>query len=436
MEENRVLVIEEEGITKRHPDGTLETIEKRRTVSAPVEYVYPSKYLFEVKVSEKEQKRLESDQLKWLKRKQKPINHNADSVLRSCDLFSGCGGITLGLEHACLEHGLGLDVVMGCDLFGAAETTFTQNFKPDMFLPEAIQKYVDGDLEDPITESERKLKKSLGAIDIVVGGPPCQGNSNLNNHTRRWDSRNELYMKMIRFVEVIRPKIVLIENVRGVTSARQKVVPRAREHLERLGYYAFSGVVKGVEIGIPQTRNRHFTLAILKDETNYTRSEFQELCVETCSPIVSKARPLSWAIEDLLGSEKTSLFDTEPNASKVNQHRMDYLHQNELWILPNEERPPCQQKAHTYPAVYGRMRWKEPAPTLTTGFGCNGRGKFTHPKEPRVLTPHEAARVQTFPDFFSFDEIKKRTDLHDLIGNAVPPLMASHVLVRLIGILN
>ena len=84
--------------------------------------------------------------------------------------------------------------------------------------------------------------------------------------------------------------------------------------------------------------------------------------------------------------------------------------------------------------VYGRMEWDKPAPTLTTGFGCNGRGRFTHPREARVLSPHEAARVQTFPDFYDFTMINKRTDLHDLLGNAVPPLMAKHILSKLIAI--
>ena len=78
------------------------------------------------------------------------------------------------------------------------------------------------------------------------------------------------------------------------------------------------------------------------------------------------------------------------------------------------------------------MHWDLPSPTLTTGFGCNGRGRFTHPLEARVLTPHEAARVQTFPDFFDLTLINKRTDLHDLIGNAVPPLMAKHILSKLL----
>ena len=126
------------------------------------------------------------------------------------------------------------------------------------------------------------------------------------------------------------------------------------------------------------------------------------------------------------------MFYHTPNATPVNQRRMDYLIDNDIHDLPNSERPPCQQGDHTYPAVYGRMHWDLPSPTLTTGFGCNGRGRFTHPLEARVLTPHEAARVQTFPDFFDLTLIDKRTDLHDLIGNAVPPLMAKHILSKLL----
>jgi len=427
---DNVKLIREIGIRKTYADGTIEEIDERQTV------IIPPKYLFETLNPPELQHQKAKNELEWLKKTVKPKVELSGRMLKSCDLFSGCGGITVGLERACIENGMELDVVMGCDLFPAAATSFEDNFNPKMFLHEPIENYIDGALNSELTENEKELKLQLGEIDVVVGGPPCQGNSNLNNHTRRWDSRNELYMRMIRFVEVVRPKIVLIENVRGVTSARQNVIPRAKEHLDRLGYNSFSGVIKGVRIGIPQTRVRHFTLAVLKESTALSEEEFNDFCEVLCDPTVSKARPVSWAIEDLLGEKKLGVFNTGPKATKVNQDRMDYLHTNKLWILPNKERPLCQQKAHTYPAVYGRMKWNEPAPTLTTGFGCNGRGKFTHAKEARVLTPHEAARVQTFPDFFSFEKIQKRTDLHDLIGNAVPPLMASHVLSGLIKTLT
>jgi len=430
-----VEIIQETSIRETPRNGVIREINLRLSRTEPMESIL-SKYLFKTSITLESQQQKAENELEWLKKTIKPKVKLPKRILKSCDLFSGCGGITAGLERACTNNDMQLDVVMGCDLFSAAATSFKDNFNPKMFLDEPIEKYVDGALESELTENEKKLKQRLGEIDVVVGGPPCQGNSNLNNHTRRWDSRNELYMRMIRFVEVVRPKIVLIENVRGVTSARQNVIPRAKQHLDRLGYISYSAVIKGILIGIPQTRVRHFTLAVLKDATKSSNQEFHDICEDLCKPNVSTARPVSWAIEDLLGENKPGLFDSGPDATKINQDRMNYLHKNNLWILPNKERPPCQQKTHTYPAVYGRMKWNEPAPTLTTGFGCNGRGKFTHPKEARVLTPHEAARVQTFPDFFLFEKIQKRTELHAIIGNAVPPLMASHILEKLIPMLK
>ena len=373
---------------------------------------------------------LKEFELKWL---QSTLPRKPDSPrgkLRGADLFSGCGGITLGLQEACTDHDLELEMVMGCDLFPAAKTSFVHNFNPKHFLDQPIEQYVDGELGEKVTEAEKKLMDELGEIDVVVGGPPCQGNSNLNNHTRGNDPRNELYMRMVRFVELFKPKIVLIENVRGVVNNKQKVVPRANEFLNSIGYTVAHGVVKGPEIGIPQTRVRHFTVG-LRDAIS--ELNFDEFSAKT----VSEPRSVGWAIGDLQNKKAPSdeLFFKEPTATKVNQDRMDWFFKpgnEDEYILPNRLRPKCQQGDHTYPAVYGRMNWDEPAPTLTTGFGCNGRGRFTHPLAPRVLTPHEASRVQTFPDFFDLTVIKKRTDMHDLIGNAVPPLMAKHLLTRLI----
>jgi DNA (cytosine-5)-methyltransferase 1 len=197
------------------------------------------------------------------------------------------------------------------------------------------------------------------------------------------------------------------------------------------------GVVKGQHIGVPQTRARHFTVAVKRKDVDVDVDvDFKTIS----APTVSEPRSVGWVIEDLQNTPMTSdsIFYKTPRATKVNQDRMDWFFEDgiegERYNLPNHLRPKCQQGDHTYPAVYGRMRWEEPAPTLTTGFGCNGRGRFTHPLEARVLSPHEAARVQTFPEFFNMRMIKKRTDLHTLIGNAVPPLMARHVLSKLFNI--
>ena len=142
----------------------------------------------------------------------------------------------MGLWEACRQAGYELEMAMACDLFPAAKKSYVHNFKPKHFLDRPIEQYVDGELGAPPTEAEVALMEQLGEVNVVVGGPPCQGNSNLNNHTRGDDPRNELYMRMIRFVELFKPSILLIENVRGVVNNKQKVVPRANDYLRKLGY--------------------------------------------------------------------------------------------------------------------------------------------------------------------------------------------------------
>ena len=104
------------------------------------------------------------------------------------------------------------------------------------------------------------------------------------------------------------------------------------------------------------------------------------------------------------------------------------LVENDEYDLPNHLRPDCHKNGHTYPAVYGRMRWDQPSHTITAGFTSNGQGRFTHPDAfpGRTITPHEAARIQTFPDWFDFATSKRGT-LKKAIGNAVPPLLAMYV---------
>ena len=132
----------------------------------------------------------------------------------------------MGLWEACRENNLNLEMAMACDLFPAAKTTFVENFKPKTFLDQPIEHYVNGELGAEPTEEEKALMKELGDVNVVVGGPPCQGIPTSTTTLARDDPRNELYMRMIRFVELFKPRIVLVENVRGVVNNKQKVVPR------------------------------------------------------------------------------------------------------------------------------------------------------------------------------------------------------------------
>ena len=106
---------------------------------------------------------------------------------------------------------------------------------------------------------------------------------------------------------------------------------------------------------------------------------------------------------------------------------MKWLIENDRYNLPNQMRPKCHHDDHTYLSMYGRLDWDEPAQTITTGFGSMGQGRYVHPSRPRTITPHEAARLQTFPDFFDFGEDTTRKTWAHVIGNAVPPLLGVHI---------
>jgi len=124
---------------------------------------------------------------------------------------------------------------------------------------------------------------------------------------------------------------------------------------------------------------------------------------------------------DLEHERPTRMFKSPSKLNEENLGRIRYLMRHGLRDLPNRLRPPCHQDGdHSYKSMYGRLSYAEPAQTITSGFGSPGQGRFVHPTQPRTLTPHEAARVQFFPDWFDFSVVKTRTALATMIGNAVP----------------
>lgn len=353
--------------------------------------------------------------LAWLSSKadwQKPdlVRRNP---IRVVDLFCGIGGISLGVKEAASALGIHCEVVFANDIEQSALASYALNFSPRMSSSASVTALFDGELEAPLTTMERRLRKDIGHVDILVGGPPCQGHSDLNNHTRRADPKNELYFKMARAAKVLKPSSIIIENVPGVKHDTGSVVERTRQALVMLGYKAETFELNASEFGVAQARKRFFLVA--------SKAKLQHGAVANLKKPV---RPLAWAIGDLASSyESKSIFDSSAQHSETNQRRIRYLFDNDIYELPDAERPDCHRlKPHSYKSVYGRMYWDRPSPTITGGFGSTGQGRFVHSLFPRTLTPHEAARVQFFPDFFQFDHSKRR-DLQQVIGNAVPPRM-------------
>lgn len=327
--------------------------------------------------------------------------------------------MTLGLAQAAWEEGYGVDVRLALDSDAAAVAVYKSNFSSTGVVQSSVERMFDGSLGAQPTVAERELRRRVGAVDALVGGPPCQGNSDLNNHTRREDPRNGLYLCMARAAEILRPKLVVIENVPAVRHERSGVVRRVRDALEALRYEVADAVIGMSALGVPQRRNRHLLVA------STTTKVASEVLAAVRNGRV-RDRSVGWAISDLLSRAGAAGngFDSPSRSTSRNLRRIAWLFENHAFVLADDQRPDCHRlKRHSYKSVYGRMQWDKPAPTITTGFGSMGQGCYVHPKRRRTITPHEAARLQTFPDFFRFDVVEKRTAWARLIGNAVPPLL-------------
>lgn len=337
--------------------------------------------------------------------------------LRIVDLFAGCGGLTLGAAQAAREAGAGLDVVLALDQDETAVDVYRHNFPKADARVGSVERHFDGDLGAPRTAVERRTAEACGEVGLLVGGPPCQGHSDLNNHTRRQDPKNALYARMARAAAVLRPAAVMIENVPAVLHDKGKTVDVTRSELERLGYRVADDVVHLQPLGVAQTRKRHVLLAVGAGAIQ-PRQVLDDLAGLPEDPLVD----LAWAIGDLASISEPKGYDKPPKASAQNLERMRHLLDNDQYDLPNDRRPPCHQDgAHSYLSMYGRLRWDRPAQTITSGFSSIGQGRYMHPSLARALTGHEAARIQGFPDYFRFDKATRRGDLATIVGNAVPP---------------
>jgi len=334
--------------------------------------------------------------------------------LTMVDLFCGCGGLSMGGAFAAQELKRKLTIKLAIDNWQPAMDVYKKNFG------NISRSIVLGDVRNVIPTS-------VSNVDIVVAGPPCQGHSDLNNSTRRVDDRNELYVAAVEFAIACKSRVVLVENVPAVVHSSQQVVTRSVTALNESGYATEEIVLDVSNLGIPQRRKRHLLIA----SRIHSKSKLAEM-VNGIKAL--QARP---KLIDFIGDLK----DAPPGVSKLSQitrmsqeniGRIKYLFDNNLYDLPNVLRPPCHRdKVHSYSSMYGRLRPDRPAQTITSGFGSMGQGRFVHPIRARTITPHEAARIQGFPDFFDFGAAETLTDLRDMIANAVPPALAAAVLVQL-----
>ncbi len=336
--------------------------------------------------------------------------------------------MTLGVLEATRREDRQLDIRLAVDQSPDALAVYRSNFhiSGDRATQAGVERIFDGALGTKPTPAEIIWKKRIEPVDLIVAGPPCQGHSDLNNKTRREDGRNRLYLNVVRACEILIPKIVIIENVPTVLLDKGKVVEHAINWFVKNGYYVSSRVVSLHRFSLPQLRKRHVLLAATRG--HFDLSELDDLSVPT--PTVGEYLA---GLEDEPRRRKGLPY--RPAAvTEVNRQRIDYLFENRIYDLPNSLRPSCHKdKPHRYLSMYGRIHWDRPAQTLTSGFGSMGQGRYVHPKRRRLLTPHEAARLQGFPDFFDFTSARTITSLREMIASAVPPQFTASLASRLIA---
>jgi DNA (cytosine-5)-methyltransferase 1 len=357
---------------------------------------------------------IHGDDVNFLRSTQPTSAPTASSELRYIvDLFCGAGGLSLGFHEAAKQQGYELETAVAADNNPIFLACYQKNFRPLETIAEGLDRILRSDIQGRLTSGEKRLREVSPSVELVVGGPPCQGHSDLNNSTRRNDPKNSLYFLMARAARVWEPNTLVIENVPAVVHDKAGVVARTRDALELLGYRTHETVFDLLSLGVPQTRKRHVLVATRHD------------CIAALERIAdfrSVPRTLRWAIGDLVGQTTPQrLIDSVATPNAETRRRIDFLFENDLFDLPNEQRPPCHRlKPHSYRSIYGRLDWTQPAQTITRGFYCMCMGRYVHPSERRTLTAHEAARIQFFPDWYSFEAVRNRTSLATMIGNAVP----------------
>lgn len=319
------------------------------------------------------------------------------------DLFSGCGGLTLGLKQA------GFKVIGAIEIDSLAAETYRRNH-PEVKVWEKDIRKVRG------VTILRQLGIKKGQLDLLAGCPPCQGFSSMRTHNgkkRIRDIRNDLIFDYLRLVKQLFPKTVMMENVPALTeNSRMRIF---RKELKKLGY-DLNGtpfVLNAANYGVPQRRRRMILLCsrigrIELPAVKEKRKTVREAIGNLPLPGIS-GDPL----HDLKENRSTHIVEMIKNIPRDGGSRSD---------LPKKYRLACHKRLPCgFKDVYGRMAWEDVAPTITGGCVSPSKGRFLHPSQNRSITLREAALLQTFPKGYYFSLNKGKQGAALMIGNALPP---------------
>ena len=368
------------------------------------------------------------------------------------DLFAGCGGLSLGIEQA------GFSTIFFNEIMPVYASTYLKNRS----IPEGH--YFIGDineLNNRIGEFEHIWKRKEGGVDLVCGGPPCQGFSIANRQRVIDDPRNNLYKAFLTFLRAVRPKFFIMENVKGMAQRIDEIKENFRDYMGDEYQFDFR-ILKAQDFGVPQNRER---LIFIGNRIGVSPKDIFDR--------IDKAKRTSFVLRDALEGlpsllprpekNKGELEDVRyglterdfsyPNTpfyhfingdkiiTKLYNHKNRYNNPRDIEIfrrLPQGANSlhesiadimPYGRRNDIFKDKYFKLNEDQICKTITSHmkFDCN---MYIHPWEARGLSPREAARIQTFPDDYIL--CGAQNSWYAQVGNAVPPLMAKKIAVQLI----
>jgi len=347
--------------------------------------------------------------------------------LKVIDLFSGAGGLSQGFRDA------GCDIISAVEINKNLSQTFRNNFKKTKIFEEDISKVKSKDLL--VNESK---------VDIVIGGPPCQGFSMSGKRIRGNgiflnDKRNKLFKEFVRIINDLKPKIFLMENVPGILNIFQgKTKNQILSIFESIGYDAKVKVLLAADYGVPQLRKRAFfignNLGIDPEFLFPPKINKDYITVEDAIFDLPFIKSGQGEFETIYKKKPSTEYQKKMRAGvKKLYNHISTKHDDKIiniikMLKEGEGRNNLPKKFQTksiHSGSYMRIVKNKPSYTITTRFDTPPVGRVTHPIADRALTAREAARLQSFPDDFIF--IGKRTHIGIQIGNAVPPLLAYEI---------
>lgn len=392
--------------------------------------------------------------------------------MRIVDLFSGAGGLTFGFYYK-LEREKFVrtnnEFVFANEFDKNAAKAFLKNYSDIPMQNCKIEELTDAKVLELIGENP---------VDLIIGGPPCQSFSTVGK--RCFDEKARLYTEYLRMLKLIRPKMFLFENVKGMLSMREqipvkdkngnevldekgkpktvpgeliiKIIEKEIQDLDGVVGYTIVGkkVLNAKNFGVPQSRERVFLIGVRNDLVENIEWEYPTATYGVEG--MPKYLTLRQAIEDLpkidAGADEIKEYDKDPThdyqrlmrkGSEGLTHHYCGAHNEKLTkiieaVLPGKGRPYINQLVKEgklpkeceltsgYNNTYGRLVADEPSTTITNNMCTPSALRCIHYEQNRTLTPREGARIQSFPDWYQF--VGKRGNVTKQIGNAVPPLLA------------